>query len=410
MDSSLVKRPLSLFFVVLMTALLIAYAYFDVTTSAQAGNMDMARNRVYPIILSILVLLGFYAASHKMRPVLRLPLTPVLVIILIWLILGNVLNGTLGREAGINVMMGIMWILSYFSFFQYIRCNKTDELKVFFIVMFVVYLVVNVYAQRNIAIAYGREYGMTSYSYYLLSMLPALMMVENKGLRLALVCICSFFVVFSFKRGPILTLPLILLVYILIGKKVGTAHYNLLWVFVIALFTVALVYYVNLLSNGFLLSRFSEDELSSASGRDEIWSSVWADIRQRDYLHWLIGKGAGYSVQLVGTGVHNEWLEFLSTYGLIGVAFYFSFFIALIRRLIGLIKDRSRYAPQYAASVAFFFLSGLSDGFYFVYWSFYFFSTLGYIEALVRKEKKQLLKKAHLPPPNRKNWYKYLHR
>lgn len=377
------QHPLDYIFPLVLIGLLSVYAIFDVSTNAQAGNMDMSRGRVYILILAILVFLSLYMFINGLRNILKLPIIPSLFALLIWIILDNLVNNTMNRSAQINIMLCLLWIGSYYSFFQTTKkAHYGFSYNSFFVILFFIYCAINVYAQRNMAFVHDREYGMTSYSYYLLSFLPALLLNEKKIRRNVLIIICSTFVLLSLKRGPILALPIILFVYWITKAKLGLTKINVLQATLILIASYGAVIWTNHLTNGFLLDRFSSQELSYASGRDEMWTLIWEQIQDRNLLTLLFGTGSGTSIQLLGTGVHNEWLEFLFTFGAIGVLLYLFFFISLIKRYFKLIRNKSRYAPQYGSAIAFFFLSGLSDGFFFVYWTFYFFATIGYIEAL----------------------------
>lgn len=387
MKNRLLYYPLDYLLPIVLFVLLIAYAVFDVTTNAQAGNADLSRGRVYVVIVSILAFLLLYVLFHNPLFALRLPSIPALILILSWLIIDNLINHSFSRAAQINIMLCVLWIVTYYSFFQATKQAHANQLfDLFFICLFFVYCAVNIYAQRNIAIANDREFGMTSYSYYLLSFLPAILLIKRKGIRAGLLIICSLFVLISLKRGPILALPIIMLVYWYSKAKVGLSRIKAFRAILIVVFAYLAILSINYFTKGFLLDRFSNQQLSSASGRDQMWSIIWSQIQSRDLLTLLYGMGSGASVKLLGTGVHNEWLEFLFTFGIIGVILYFVLFVSLLKRYSRLIRLRSVFAPQYGSAVAFFFLSGLSDGFFFVYWSFYFFAILGYIEGLILRQ------------------------
>ena len=45
-------------------------------------------------------------------------------------------------------------------------------------------------------------------------------------------------------------------------------------------------------------------------------------ILNRNFFEFLIGKGSGSSLSIIGSGVHNEILEMLFSYGVIGLIIY----------------------------------------------------------------------------------------
>ena len=132
--------------------------------------------------------------------------------------------------------------------------------------------------------------------------------------------------------------------------------------------------------------RFSKEQLEDGSNRNVMWHIAMTDIEQRDFFTLLIGKGSGSSIKLLGSGCHNEWLEFLFSFGVIGVVLYLGFGLALINRYRYLLKVKSIYAPALGVEVIFFWCVGLFSGFYFTHSSLYFFAFLGLLESLHRQE------------------------
>src|SRR5690606_23104681 len=116
--------------------------------------------------------------------------------------------------------------------------------------------------------------------------------------------------------------------------------------FIVRLIPISLIAFlifkwVDSLGGGYLSARFNQEELSSGSGRVDMWSTVINSLYERDDLSLLMGSGSGSSVMLLGTGVHNEWLEFLYSFGVVGVILYFLMCMIIIRRYFTLIKHKS---------------------------------------------------------------------
>lgn len=68
-----------------------------------------------------------------------------------------------------------------------------------------------------------------------------------------------------------------------------------------------------------------------SSGRDEIYANIFnAWYNNNSVIHFLFGFGFAGSTALSGVGLlaHNDWLELLSNFGLLGVSIYLYFFYA----------------------------------------------------------------------------------
>ena len=77
-------------------------------------------------------------------------------------------------------------------------------------------------------------------------------------------------------------------------------------------------YYLN---NEYLQYRLELAAQGDTSNRDIIYSNIWNTWLNSDFFHLLFGYGFAAYLKLSGTGnfAHNDWLEILSNFGLLGV-------------------------------------------------------------------------------------------
>ena len=69
-------------------------------------------------------------------------------------------------------------------------------------------------------------------------------------------------------------------------------------------------------------------------------------MKNENLFHWIFGSGSSQSVELLGTGIHNEWLSFLYCYGIIGFVLYG----ALILNLFSYSSKTAKVCPSLASS------------------------------------------------------------
>ena len=130
------------------------------------------------------------------------------------------------------------------------------------------------------------------------------------------------------------------------------------------IFLSFIVYLVNYLNEDVIYdrmsSRFESDE-TGGSGRIDIYRSYWNILVNSSPWHWLIGQGWSGSVRVSGMSVtcHNDFLETIIDFGIIGFVLYILLYIELIRYCGTMIKNRHPYAPAMGASIAIFFVNSM---------------------------------------------------
>lgn len=100
-----------------------------------------------------------------------------------------------------------------------------------------------------------------------------------------------------------------------------------------------------------VFDRFSEMEEDMGSGRTTIYAAVWNSFSQGNILEIIFGHGfLGVDRILHHTAAHNDFLEYLYDFGIIGLLFYLSLHSYLIKRIKWLFKRRSEYFYGYLIS------------------------------------------------------------
>lgn len=186
--------------------------------------------------------------------------------------------------------------------------------------------------------------------YVLLSLIPGLLLFNEKGKRYMLyvgLAICVFFIMSSMKRGAILIGAIS--VAIIVWENLKNAKgFSRIAVVLVAIIAVSLISrYVNIMleNSDYFNSRLQATLEGDASERDEIYSNYWnAFLHERNVLIQLFGRGGMGTLKMYGVYAHNDWLEILTGNGLIGVgifAFYWLRFIKTVRT--GVFSQESRF-------------------------------------------------------------------
>jgi O-antigen ligase len=196
-------------------------------------------------------------------------------------------------------------------------------------------------------------------TYFLLYLLPFVLMKEKGMLKTLLIILIGFSVLVSFKRGGLISFSLALITY---GWIDGKVRYNKHLIsgktlsYALVLFIA--IYGANLLLDGYIVERFSSINESS---RTELYPIVFSMI-ERSSLYELI-TGHGWNTVLrdnpLEYSAHNDVLECIYDFGIIGLLFYLMMIIGLIKLAVTSIKSYSKYAASLLSAIAIFLFQSM---------------------------------------------------
>lgn len=365
-----------LFFVVLAL-----YGYYDVTTSRQGGVSTGDRSLVHIMVMALMVIEFIYVASHPVNNYCTTYIIIPLFVTAVWMIFSSICNGIQISTLFSYLMFIAWWILTlkFFASYAFVNGNNAKQLVLMFIGMFFVWIYLNILARAQIQLM-AQRYGVTMFVYYILILFPFVFYIKNILLRNVLIAICFVAVVISLKRGAIVTLPMMVIAYYTCKYKMeGKLSKIFLPTILGGVLIASLMIYFDSTTEGQLLSRFSESELASGSGRDELRDKALSDISNRDIFTFLIGRGAGATVDFLGTGAHNEWIESLFTYGFVGMLLYMWMFIRCAKYALKLMRKKSQNAPIVSMWVVYLFMCTMFSGFLYMHVAFYYWAGLGFV-------------------------------
>lgn len=368
--------------------LIMIYALQDFQTSRNTtGEVGLYRGGVHLAMLAILMVLGMYYALTTARGrILRSPVKAALWRIAGWMVAVNVLQNTIAWSMAVQLGLGALWILVCHLLSYYLRHfpNAWPQIQAGITIMFGFYVFFTLYGAYTIGKTYN-VIAVVNLVYGVLVFLPWLSLMGGKRMRRWGFAIVFLMVLVSMKRGAILVFPLMLsaeaLVEALVRKK-QLGRSALKTILVMALLFASLLT-INQWSGGLLTERFSLQQLVGGSGRTKMYGMILDDLSQRSSLDLFLGRGSGSVEQLIGIAAHNEWLEFLCSYGVIGVVLYALFVLALARRMLKLIRMSSRYAASYAMAITYMLVVGMYGQIYFAHSTLYIMMFFGAVEGLM---------------------------
>ncbi len=388
------QKPQSKFFpfLYLLMVAVVLYSVNDMATSTNAYQAQGNRSMVYVALISIIALLGVYFLYRifSFGGEIIAP-TGILAVITIWVAFDNFMLGNLFGSSNMwtsltHTGLSLWWLLALFFGYYYPRNNiyKQKQLMFFIVAMLFYYCwqFISVLITSN---AMHDETTVLNLVYRVIVFVPAIYLLENKKLRNVLLLIIFVMTVASMKRGAIIILPLMMLVSILIDNRKGkTALKKIGQLAAIIILGILAFIIADSITDGFLSHRFSAEELMYGSSRSEKYATAITEINSRNFLQLMFGIGSG-----ARGGVHNEVLEFLYTFGVIGLMLYIILITSMVVRFLKLYKLKSKYASIYAMILVFFVVVGLYSGVYFTHSTFYLMLVMGIIESRASEEQNE---------------------
>lgn len=195
--------------------------------------------------------------------------------------------------------------------------------------------------------------------YFTLATLPWVLTQRRRLWRVGAVLLIALAVYSSLKRTALVALLAGGIAYFLIGLMVAPRrerlrHLGLAIVCAIA-GIMSFVWIDDALDNAFSM-RVGAVIDDQGTGRIGIYKAAAESLDKLSTGRWLLGGGHGAVQRAIGVSAHNDWLEVMFDFGLVGLCLYSAIHVLLLRRLGLLTRARSEYAPAYAACYAVFFV------------------------------------------------------
>ena len=180
--------------------------------------------------------------------------------------------------------------------------------------------------------------------------------VRNQVLKFVMFVPMVLLVLLLAKRSAMIIVILELFVFsfsMLKNSKHSKGKISLVLYIVIGLITL------NFITSNFsqftenTFERFEEMEDDKGSGRVAIYKIVSKNVLSFSPIEMIVGRGYGSFKETGHTNAHNDALQLLYEFGLIGLMFYIALLLILFRRL----KVVKRYAEEYYVGYIFCFIT-----------------------------------------------------
>lgn len=361
------------------------YYFEDMQTSANTMvKQTESRGQVHLYLIVLIVLLGVYFLTRG-RWRLDDGFRSSFLLLVGWCAVADLLVGANFWNIATHIGLLALFYLIYYFGGHYI--DSQQRYRMILALEFILWCITLWYAIS--AFLKYREYMgeeadvVLNMAYNMLVFIPILMQLKNRVLKGASVAISVIYIVASLKRGAIIAMIAMFLVAYFVGTRndknegfrINTKTASKALLVGVAIVIVMVV--VNNKMGGALAGRFSWEELQGGSNRSRLYAAAWNDVKVRNPLLFLIGRGSGSSLRIIGSGIHNEILEFLFAYGLIGLCMYLAVVFSGIGRAAKLKKENSPAKAMYAMGITYLICVGLVGSALFSHMSFHIMMAMG---------------------------------
>jgi O-antigen ligase len=351
-------------------AVFINYFVFVLITiySNSSFEADYAFNLIIILAFSDILMLSFISINY--RYLSSLPSFVILVFIwLFWMVTTCLLALKYDASALKYSFVEVLYCpLSFLFFFVLIKSNQTllSKINIVFLILlaFIFPLFISEYNFRKTLLV--DSFSVMDDIYFLILLLPWVLLYPKVLWKSIGILVIILAVLLAMKRTALLALVLALVVYFL-SERIRVRKL-IDWRFLVGIcFFAAIILplysYIDTQTNSYLSSRISSSADDEGSGRLDIYKEVIKLQSESTIDSWVIGHGHNTVTRFVSGGfsAHNDWLEVLFDYGLIGIVLYSCFYLLLLRKIFQLLKQRSYYGPPLAASYALFFVISLTS-------------------------------------------------
>lgn len=222
--------------------------------------------------------------------------------------------------------------------------------------------------------------------YFVVNLIPLnfafFLLIDQKKVMYFVSCLIIFISsIFTFSRSGLLILFLMFILFV--GMRKNFLRKFLILFFVLGflfIFTIfASLFFENISLIEIILYRFERGIETGGSGRLHLWEAAWRGFEASP----IWGKGGRYVLESAGNYVHNDWLEMLSSHGIVGL-----FLIILLYTfvIIYIFKKKLLQNKLYRVVIHLFFLLLFMSTFFTIYYNPYIWFSIGLIFKIGKEE------------------------
>ena len=272
-------------------------------------------------------------------------------------------NGLFSLPKAANDLFFPVIILASVRYFY--DCEEKQIRKVVYMenLFFAVFFLLFLYASFLMRLRYGMY---LNSCYYCALLLPFALCVRRTWLRNVLIMACLIPTVISLKRGAYISVISGTVVYFISIRnnedfKIYKKKY-LIWGLAALVGITTVMLFMSRRLNLSMLDRLAAISDDGGAGRVQLIKGMLSLLKSNGIKGFLIGHGSFTSSQYIASSSHNDFLEMLWSYGIVGLTLYLYMIVSFIKSIKKLKTQKNEYySPCLVAIVELFICSMVSQ-------------------------------------------------
>lgn len=328
---------------------------------------DIEYSPISTITTVLIILISAFGFVIGFSKVLSSGICRLVILFLVICLISTFLYGNPDIQLEKQIVFIAYWEASFLLFYL-LSYNDTDtvgESKNFFLILAVpVSIIILMSNVLRGSMAYDVSRMGNNMIFYLLTLLPWFMLSGNRLLRLVCVLFVLMMSVITLKRSAMAVSVICasIFIYTEFVKGNDSKLKSAMLCIIMLVAVVGLFFYSNSASEGAAVERVEDLEEDEGSGRIERYKDVLRLIRDEENRGKLI-FGHGYRTVETSLGesssAHNDFLEVLYDFGLLGLIAYSLIHISLIKRILFLKRNNISYTGGYLMSYVVFLIMSM---------------------------------------------------
>ncbi len=192
--------------------------------------------------------------------------------------------------------------------------------------------------------------------FYVLLLLPAILCIDNEQRKNILLFLFAFCTVISLKRTALIIFVTCFFIYLFIEKK--TSFKKIIFIIFSIVVFISLVNFIQNNLNIDMMSKLMNIVEDGGSGRSDIYITLIREFFNRPFSDIFCGGGIYAVIDIVGGTAHNDFLEIIYDFGILGFFAYIAIYVNLINTYLNMKAYHYKYRNQFLTSLTcFFFMS-----------------------------------------------------
>lgn len=171
--------------------------------------------------------------------------------------------------------------------------------------------------------------------YFFVSLIPFAFLFSNKRIiQYSFLAILIFFILSSMKRGAILigAICIIFLFWQMNKSSKGFVKFGVVILLAVVFITGYKLVEQMLATSDYFRMRLQDTLEGNSSDRDILWRNAWEVFTNRSSFIQVLFGHANLN-DLIENSAHNDWLDILLSYGLVGVGLFLNMFFGLYKNI-----------------------------------------------------------------------------